>query len=74
MTETTIKTNPDDIFSPKIFVEQNSDILTDSQLGWLIKTRHKNGLAESGAILKISRKIYIHKPLFFAWFMNQKAA
>jgi|GEM_PF-878342 hypothetical protein len=64
----------DDICLAKTLVKENPDKFTDSQINWLIKTRSKNGLTESGAILKISNKLYIHKPKFFNWFMQQKAA
>lgn len=48
-------------------------LITESQLDWLLKTRHKNGLSETGAVLKVSGKLYINKPVFIDWFMNQKA-
>ena len=74
MTETIPSTTLVDVCTPKTLAKENPDTLTESQINWLIKTRHKNGLAESGAILKISRKIYLKKSKFFDWFMQQKAA
>ena len=62
-----------DACTPETFVKENPELFTESQINWLIKTRKKNGLAESGAILKISRKIYILRTLFFAWFKKQTA-
>jgi len=74
MTETPPSTTLNDVCTSKALVKENPELFTESQINWLIKTRHKNGLAETGAILKISRKIYLKKSIFFDWFMQQKAA
>jgi len=74
MTKTTPSTTLNDVCTPKALVKENPELFTEGQINWLIKTRHKNGLAETGAILKISRKIYLNKSIFFDWFMQQKAA
>ena len=74
MTETTLPTTLNDVCTPKALVKENPELFTEGQVYWLIKTRHKNGLAETGAILKISNKIYLKKSIFFDWFMHQKAA
>jgi len=73
MTATKQSTTLDDIYTQEKFVEDNPDLLTESRLRWMVKIRRKNGLSETGAILKISRKIYIHKPKFLKWFLKQKA-
>jgi len=62
-----------DACTPETLVKEYPELLTLSQLSWLIKTRSKNGLSDSGAILKVSRKIYILRNLFFDWFNLQKA-
>lgn len=49
-------------------------LFTKPQLNWLLKTRHKNGLEQQGAILKISRKLYIKKSIFIDWFLGQKSS
>jgi len=74
MIETTPLTTLTDVCTPKALVKENPELFTEGQINWLIKTRHKNGLSETGAILKISRKIYLKKSIFFDWFMQQKAA
>jgi len=74
MNNTSPQTTLIDACTPSTLVKENPDLFTESQINWLIKTRHKNGLADTGAVLKISRKIYIKKSLFFDWFMQQKAA
>ena len=47
-------------------------LFSKPQLCWLLKTRRKNGLEQLGAILKISRKLYIKKSIFIDWFLEQK--
>jgi len=74
MIETSSSTTLNDVCTPAALVKENPELFTEGQINWLIKTRHKNGLAETGAILKISRKIYLNKSKFFEWFMQQKAA
>ncbi len=37
----------------------------------LLFNKHSNGLAESGAIIRIGRKILIHETNFFAWVEGQ---
>ncbi len=74
MTETTSQTSFDNLCLPKTFAKENLKLFTESQINWLIKTRHKNGLAETGAVLKISGKIYLIDHLFLGWFLNQKAS
>jgi len=74
MTETTPQSTLDNVCLPKALTRENPELFTESQVNWLIKTRHKNGLSETGAVLKISRKIYINRVLFLEWFLSQKAA
>jgi len=74
MSEEILSTTLTAVCTPSTLAQENSNLFTEGQINWLIKTRHKNGLAETGAILKISRKIYINKSIFFEWFMQQKAA
>ncbi len=77
MTDTTTNhqdLSMDDVCTKQTLAKENKELFTDTQVGWMIKTRHKNGLQESGAILKISNRLYIIKPKFFDWFLQQKAA
>lgn len=37
----------------------------------LIFNEHENCLAESGAIVRVGRKVLIHVPKFFAWVESQ---
>lgn len=63
----------DDVVTIDTLQAGHPDLFTKPQLCWLIKTRHKNGLDQLGAILKISRKLYIRKSIFIDWFLKQKA-
>ena len=40
----------------------------------LIFNEHKNGLAESGAVIRIGRKVLIDETKFFAWVQSQNKA
>ena len=40
----------------------------------LIFNEHQNGLAKSGAIVRIGRKVLIDQNLFFAWVQTQNRA
>ncbi len=62
-----------DVCTPETLANEYPELFTKSQINWLIKTRHKNGLAETGAILKISHKIYLQRTKLFEWFKGQKA-
>lgn len=44
---------------------------TSSQIHWLIRNRNYNGLSESGAVIKIGRKVFLHKPRFIEWCLRQ---
>jgi hypothetical protein len=63
----------DDVVTVETLHAAHPDLFTRPQLSWLLKTRHKNGLEQLGAILKISRKLYIKKSIFIDWFLDQKA-
>jgi len=63
----------DDVVTINTLQAEYPHLFTKSQLSWLLKTRHKNGLDQLGAVLKISRKLYIKKSIFIDWFLEQKA-
>ncbi|MFZ2451627.1 MAG: hypothetical protein WAW36_14010 [Methylovulum miyakonense] len=63
----------DDVVTINTLQAEYPHLFTKQQLSWLLKTRHKNGLDQLGAILKISRKLYIKKSIFIDWFLEQKA-
>lgn len=64
----------DDVVTVDTLQAEHPDLFTKPQLNWLLKTRHKNGLDQLGAILKISRKLYVRKSIFIDWFLKQKAS
>jgi hypothetical protein len=64
----------DDVVTIKTLQAEYPHLFTKPQLSWLLKTRRNNGLEQLGAILKISRKLYIKKSIFIEWFLEQKAS
>ena len=64
-------TSINDIATPNEIVMEFPNKFTKGQLIWLFRTRHKNGLQESGAALLISRKPYFNKPKLLEWFLAQ---
>ena len=57
-------------FTVKQFIERHR-AMTNGGLRALIFNEHKNGLAESGAILRLGRKILIDENRFFCWLTSQ---
>ena len=55
------------------FVNQHPAFNTGG-LRSLVFQEHQNGLAESGAIVRIGRKVLINQQKFFAWIESQQKA
>lgn len=55
------------------FVNQHPAFNTGG-LRSLIFNEHQNGLAESGAIIRIGRKVVLDQSKFFAWVQSQQKA
>ncbi len=55
------------------FLEDNQSLFTESQLDWLIRQRTNNGLDDSGALMKISNRWYVHTDKFTQWFSSHSA-
>lgn len=53
------------------FTEKHADKFKPSQIKWLSRFRHSNGLAASGALVIVSRRMYINESKFAAWFAAQ---
>ncbi len=45
-----------------------------STVDWLHRNRHENGLAASGALVKVQGRWYVWPERFFAWFDAQSEA
>jgi len=73
ITTQTTQTPLDDVVTIDTLQATHPDLFTKPQLSWLLKTRQKNGLEQLGAVLKISRKLYLKKSIFVDWFLEQKA-
>lgn len=46
----------------------------NGSLRWLVYNAEKNGLAKSGAIIRIGRKVLIDEALFLKWVKSQNQA
>ncbi|MDP2902972.1 MAG: hypothetical protein Q8N96_07650 [Methylovulum sp.] len=55
------------------FCEQNPAFKVGGMRDWIFK-EHQNGLAKSGAIVRIGRKVLIDESLFFDWVRLQNKA
>ena len=55
------------------FLEENQSLFTESQFDWFIRQLANNGLDDSGALMKISNRWYIHTDKFTQWFSSHSA-
>ena len=55
------------------FLKEYESLITESQLEWLIRQRANNGLNDSGALMKISNRWYVHTDKFTQWFSSHTA-
>lgn len=53
------------------FSKKQGGKLKPSQIRWMSRFRHTNGLSACGAIVIVSRKMYIHEGKFSEWFAKQ---
>jgi hypothetical protein len=60
-----------ELFTGRQLVERHPHLLNDNRLAWATRHRHKNGLAEAGAIFESPCKgsLY-HEPKFLEWFLG----
>ena len=72
----TITQNPsfDDVVLASDFVTKHPNIFPSmDSFRWQYNQRHKNGLAEAGAVVKRNGRLYIIKPRLMAWFLESAA-
>ena len=67
------KMNLDEHKKKEKFLEDNQSLFTKNQLDWLIRQRANNKLNESGALMKVSNRWYIHTEKFTRWFSSHGA-
>ncbi|MCG8091589.1 MAG: hypothetical protein JAY62_17770 [Candidatus Thiodiazotropha endolucinida] len=63
----------DDVISPDAMVEERPDLFTVGRIDWYLRQRHRNGLAEAGAVLQVGRRMYLVKSRFVQWFITQSS-
>ncbi len=56
----------------KTLTKKYPNVITPGGLRWEIFNADKNGLSESGAIIRHGRKILINADLYFEWLCSQK--
>jgi hypothetical protein len=59
------------LYAVNSFAEKHSQAFKTGGLRSLIFNEHTNGLAKSGAIVRIGRKVLIDETKFFAWIESQ---
>jgi len=55
------------------FLKEYESLFSKSQFDWFIRQRANNGLNDSGALMKISNRWYIHTEKFTRWFSSHSA-
>jgi hypothetical protein len=60
------------ICKPEAIVTEFPHLFSNSQINWIVKSRRKNGLLTSGAVLQVGRRVYLHKQKFLIWFLSQR--
>jgi hypothetical protein len=55
------------------FIEKHKSLFSKAQVEWLIRQRANNGLNDSGALMKISNRWYVHTDKFTQWFSSHSA-
>lgn len=60
-----------DLMPIKAFVERNPGMGSESSLRWQIFNAEQNGLAESGAIVRRGRRLFIVVPRYLAWVLGE---
>lgn len=69
MSERTI--DLDDLARPETFARRYPDVVgSTSRLRYLLRHRECNGLTDSGAVVQRGRQLYIVKPRFRDWLIN----
>ena len=68
----TVDENLDDIVAINDYVKRfpSKPWPTEAAARWAVNQRHKNGLAESGALLKLNNRLYIYKPAMLDWLVS----
>ncbi|MFN0304497.1 MAG: hypothetical protein ACKVQU_29535 [Burkholderiales bacterium] len=65
--------NLSDYSSVKSIAEKNAD-LTEGRLRWWLFHCASNGLAESGAVIRVGGRVLINEPKFCAWLESHAGA
>jgi len=69
----TLPTDLTDLTTPQQLASEFPRLFNETQLNWIVRRREHNGLSEAGAILKVNGRLYVIRPRFFLWMLNQPA-
>ena len=61
--------NINELDTIETLTKANPNLFTDAQLRWALRFRDENGLSQ--AVIKVGRRLYIHRPSFLKWLANQ---
>lgn len=62
-----------DIASPAELAREHPDLFTEPGLRWLIRQRHRNGLARAGAVLTVRNRVVLVRSRLERWLAEQVA-
>lgn len=60
----------DEIVRPRTLCDRYPKLCTEAQLRWWLYRADFNGLAESGAVIRIGRAVWIDLARFQRWFLS----
>lgn len=66
------ETPPSTLFTILKFAQRHEDFLTEGGLRFQIFNAKENGLAASGAIVRIGRRVLVNEKKYFAWIESQQ--
>ncbi len=63
----------DKLYTVSKFIKRHNDFLTEGGLRFQVFNEEQNGLAESGAIIRVGRRVLINEVKYFKWiYVGQK--
>ena len=65
---------PRTFFTIPKFAQRHDDFLTEGSLRFKIFNAKENGLEESGAVVRIGRRVLINEEKYIAWIESQQKA
>lgn len=54
-------------------IARRHTVFSEASLRWFIFMEHQNGLKQSGAVIRLGRKVLIDEEKFIAWLRGQNS-